>query len=48
MIWATVKMILALGGILVLLFCLVRVFKRWEWGGEVRDRMEGSGFSAAS
>jgi flagellar biogenesis protein FliO len=32
MIWATVKMILALGGILVLLFCLVRVFKRWEWG----------------
>jgi flagellar biogenesis protein FliO len=32
MIWATVKMILALGGILVLLFCLVRLFKRWEWG----------------
>jgi flagellar biogenesis protein FliO len=32
MIWATVKMILALGGILVLLFCLVRVFKRLEWG----------------
>ena len=32
MIWATVKMILALGGILALLFCLVRVFKRLEWG----------------
>lgn len=32
MIWATVKMILALGGILVLLFCLVRLFKRWDWG----------------
>ena len=32
MIWAAVKMILVLGGILVLLFCLVRMFKRWEWG----------------
>jgi flagellar biogenesis protein FliO len=35
MIWATVKMILALGGILVLLFYLVRVFKRWEVGGGI-------------
>jgi flagellar biogenesis protein FliO len=32
MFWATMKMILALGGILVLLFGLMRMFKRWEWG----------------
>ena len=32
MLWATLKMILALGGILALLFFLVRLFKRWEWG----------------
>jgi flagellar biogenesis protein FliO len=33
MIWATLKMILALGGVLVLLWGLVRVFKRVPWGG---------------
>jgi flagellar biogenesis protein FliO len=33
MIWATLKMILALGGVLVLLWGLVRVFKRWPVGG---------------
>jgi flagellar biogenesis protein FliO len=35
MIWATVKMVLALGGILVLLFFLVRLFKRWEGGSGI-------------
>ncbi len=35
MFWAAVKMILALGGVLVLLFFLVRLFKRWEWGSGI-------------
>jgi flagellar biogenesis protein FliO len=35
MIWAAVKMILVLGGILVLLFFLVRLFKRWEGGNAI-------------
>ena len=33
MIWATLKMILALGGVLVLLMGLVRLFRRSSWGG---------------
>ena len=33
MIWATLKMILALGGVLVLLLGLVRLFRRSSWGG---------------
>ena len=33
MIWATLKMILALGGVLVLLLGLVRLGKRSPWGG---------------
>ena len=33
MIWATLKMTLALGGVLVLLWGLVRLCKRVPWGG---------------
>ena len=32
MIWAVLKMALALGGVMTLLVLLVRVFKRWEGG----------------
>jgi flagellar biogenesis protein FliO len=32
MIWATLKMILALGGVLILLLGLVRLFRRSSWG----------------
>jgi len=30
MLWATLKMVLALGGVIALLVFLVRLFKRWE------------------
>ncbi len=33
MLWATLKMILALGGVLILLWSLVRLFKRLPGGG---------------
>jgi len=32
MIWATLKMILGLGGVLILLLGLVRLLKRFRWG----------------
>jgi flagellar biogenesis protein FliO len=35
MIWATLKMTLALGAVMTLLVLLVKVFKRWEGGRRV-------------
>lgn len=41
MIWATLKMTLALGAIMTLLVLLVRVFKRWEGSRRVAGPESG-------